>query len=70
MDSFTLSLTSFVDGVGWLTPPPGRFAPEMTWYQLYRLGGPQGRCARLWKILLSRSFDPHNAKPVASIYTD
>jgi hypothetical protein len=35
--SSTLSLTSELDGSGWLTPRPGRFTPETeTQYPLYR----------------------------------
>jgi hypothetical protein len=38
--------------MGWLAPRPGRFTPwKETRYPLYRrLGGPQGRSGRLWKI--------------------
>ena len=45
MYSSTLSLTSELDGGGWLTPPLGRFTPETeTQHPLYRkLSGPQGR---------------------------
>jgi hypothetical protein len=39
-------------------------------YQLYRrLGGPQGRSARVWKITLTPGFDPRTVQPVASRYT-
>jgi hypothetical protein len=50
--SCTLSLTSALDGDGWSTPRSGRFTPgKETTYPLYRrLGGPQGRFGRLWKI--------------------
>ena len=43
--SSTLSLTSALDRVGWLTPRPDRFTPgKETRYPLYRrLGGPQVR---------------------------
>jgi hypothetical protein len=56
--SSTLSLTSALDGGGWLTPRPGRFTPEKeTRYLLYRrLGGPQGRCGRVRKISPQRDF--------------
>jgi len=39
-------------GGGWSTPRPGRFTPgRETQYPLYRrVGGPQGRSGRLWKI--------------------
>jgi hypothetical protein len=46
--------------------PPGK-----TLYPLYRrLGGPQGRCGRLRKILSPPGFDPRTVQPVASRYTD
>jgi hypothetical protein len=46
--SSTVSLTSAVDGGGWLTPRPGRFTlGKEKRYALYgRLGGPQGRSGR------------------------
>ena len=40
--------------------PPGK-----TRYQLYRrMGGPQGRSGRVWKISLPPGFDPRNLQPV------
>ena len=47
------SLTSVLDGGGWLTPRPGRFTPgKGTWYPLYRrLDWPQGRSGQVRKIL-------------------
>ena len=41
----TLSLTSALDGGGWLTSSPGRFTPgKGTRYPLYRrLGGPKSQ---------------------------
>ena len=44
-----LSLTSALDGGGWLTPRPGRFAPgKETRYPFYRrVGRPQGRSGRV-----------------------
>ena len=42
-----------------------------TLYPLYRrLGGPQARSARLWKISPPPGFDPRTIQPVASHYTD
>ena len=39
-------------------------------YPLYsRLGGPQGRSGRVWKISPPPGFDPRIAQPVASRYT-
>ena len=44
---------------------------EKTRYPLHRrLGGPQGRSGRVWKISLPLGFDPRTIKPVASRYTD
>ena len=47
--------------------PPGK-----TRYALYRrLGGPQGRSGRVWKISPTPpGFDPRTIQPVASCYTD
>jgi len=53
-------------------PRPGRFTPvtEIR-YPLYRrLGGPQGRSGRVWKISPLPEFDPQTFQPVASRYTD
>ena len=45
--------------------------PGKTRYPLYmRLGGPQGRSGRVWKISLPAGFDPRTVQPVASRYTD
>ena len=62
-DSFTLSLTSALDGGGWSTPRPCRFIPgKETRYPLYRrLCGPQGRSGRVRKISPSPGFDPSPA---------
>ena len=70
--SATLSLTSALDAVGWLTPRPGRFTPEKeTWYSLYkRLGVPQGRSRRVWTVSPAPGFDSRTVQPVASPYTD
>ena len=50
--SSALSLTSPLDGGGWLTPRLGRFASgEETLYSCYRRpGGPQGRAGRVRKV--------------------
>jgi hypothetical protein len=51
MYSFTLTLTSAQDGVGWSTPRPDRFNPGKTRYPLNRrLGWPQRRAGTLRKI--------------------
>ena len=45
--------------------------PGKTRYILYRrLGGPQGRSGRVWKISPPLGFDPQTVQPVASRYTD
>jgi len=42
-----------------------------TRYPLYRrLGGPQGRSGKVWKISSPPEFDPQTVQPVASRYTD
>jgi hypothetical protein len=50
--AIVLSLTSAIDGGGWLTPRLGRFTPRKeTRYPLHsRLIGPQGLCGREQKI--------------------
>jgi hypothetical protein len=69
--SSTLSLTSTLDGGGWSTPRPGRFTTgKETRYPLYRkLGTPQGRSERVWKISPPPVFDPRTVQLVASRYT-
>ena len=69
--SSILSLTSALDGGGWLTPRPGRLSPgKQTRYSLCRrLGGPKGRAGRVRKILLSPGFDPRTAQPNAQSVT-
>ena len=50
---------------------PADLRPGKTRYPLYgRLGGPQGRSGRVWKILSVPGFDPRTVQPVASRYTD
>jgi len=62
-----LSLTSALDGSGWLTPRPSCFTPwKENRYPLYRrLGGTQGRSGRVRKISPSPGFDPRTVQPVA-----
>jgi hypothetical protein len=57
---------------GWSKPHPGRFTlRKETLYPLYRrLGGPQGRSGRVWKISTPQGFDSRTVQPVASRYTD
>jgi len=69
--SSTLSLTTALDGDGWLTSHSDRFIPGKTRYPLCRrLGGPQGRSGRLRKISHPPGFDSRTVLPVASGYTD
>ena len=72
MYSSTLSLTSALDGSGWLAPRPGRFIPaKETRYPLYRrLGGLQGRSGRVRKISTPPELDPRTVQPVANHCTD
>jgi hypothetical protein len=49
--SATLSLTSALDVVGGQQHDPAALPPGKTGYPLYRrLGGPQGRSGRVWRI--------------------
>ena len=61
-----------LDGGGWSTPRPGRFTlGKVTRDPLCRrMGGPQGRSGRVWKISLPPTFDPQTIQPVACRYTD
>ena len=58
--SSALSLTSALDGGGWLTSRPSRFTPgKETCYLFYRrLGGPQSRSGRVRKISIPRPSSP------------
>jgi len=50
---------------------PAALSPIKTQYPLYRrLGGPQGRAGRKWKISLPPEFDPRTLQAVTSRYTD
>jgi hypothetical protein len=58
-------------GVGGQRDDPAALLPRLTRYPLYRrLGGPQGRSGRVWKISTSPGFDPRTVHLVASSYTD
>jgi hypothetical protein len=71
MYSSTLSLTSALDGVGGQCHDPAALLPGKNRYPLYRrLGGPQDRSGRVWKISPPSGFDPRTVQPVASPYTD
>jgi hypothetical protein len=68
----TLSLTSAIDGGGWLTPRAGRFTlGKETRYPFYSsLCWPRGRSGRVGRILSALGFEPRTVKRVASRYTD
>jgi len=68
--SFTIHLTSALDGGGWLTPRPGRFTPEKeTLYPFYKmLSAPQGQSGRVRKILPQLGFGPRTFHPVEISY--
>ena len=71
MYSFTLSLTSALDGVGGQRHAPTALPPGNTRYPLYgRLGGPKGRSGRGRNVSPPPGFDPRTVQLVASRYTD
>jgi hypothetical protein len=56
-------------GVGSQRHDPAALPPGKTRYTLYRrLGGPQGRSGRLWKILPPPGFDPRTVQTVARTF--
>ena len=63
----TLSVTSALDGGGWLTPPLGRSAPgkEILYPLYWRLRGFGCLSGRVRKILPPPEFDPRTVQPVA-----
>ena len=63
--SSTLSLTSALDRGGSSTPRPDRFSPgkEIRYPFYRRLGGPQGRPGRVWKISSHRDSIPGLSSP-------
>jgi hypothetical protein len=70
-NSFTLSLTSALDGVGDQRHDPAALPLGKTRYPLYmRLSGLQDRSGRVRKISPPLGFDPRTVQPVASRYTD
>ena len=51
--------------------PDGFTTGKETWYPLYRrLGEPQVRSGRVWKMSPLTGFDPRTFQPVACRYTD
>jgi hypothetical protein len=72
MYTSNLPLISALDGGGWSTPRPGRFThrKEIRYPFYRRLGRPQGRSGRLWKISPLPGFGPRTVQPVATRYTD
>jgi hypothetical protein len=70
MYSSTISLTSALDGVGWLTPRAGRLTPGSDPVRLvHEPGSGPGRSGRLRKISNPPGFDPWTVHAVASRYT-
>ena len=71
MYSFTLSLTSVLDGVGGQRHASAALLPGKSRYPLYgRLGGPQSRSVQVRKISDPTRFDLRTLQSVASRYTD
>jgi hypothetical protein len=69
--SFTLALTSSLDGVGGQRHAPIAVPPGKTPYPLYRrLGEPQDRSGRLRKFSLPSGFGLRTVQPVAGRCTD
>ena len=70
--SSTLSLTSALNGGGWLTRRPECFTSgRQTRYPLYRrLGGPQGWSRWVREISPPTGFDTRTVQAVASRYAD
>jgi len=68
----TLSLTSTLDGAGWLTPHSGRFTPreENLVHILQEAEWASGPVWRVRKIWLPTGFEPQTVHPVAIRYTD
>jgi len=58
-------------GVGGQRHAPAALSRGKTRYPLRRrLGGPQGRSGRVWRILPPPGFDPQTVQSVAIRYTD
>jgi len=64
MYSFTLPLTSALDGSVWSTPHPGRFTPGKDPVPIVRrLDGPQGHYGWVRKISPPTGFDLRTVQP-------
>jgi hypothetical protein len=71
MYSSTLSLTSALDVLGGQRHAQAALPPGKTRYSLSRrMGGPHGGSGGVLKISPPPGFDPWNAQPIASRYTD
>jgi hypothetical protein len=58
-------------GLGGQRYAPAVLPPGKNRYPFYRrLGGPQGRSGRVWKISSPPEFDPQTVQPVESRYND
>jgi hypothetical protein len=69
--SFTLSLTSALDGVDCQCHAPVALLPKKTPYTLYRrLGVSQGLSGPMRKISPPPGFDPWTVQQIPSLYTD
>ena len=68
----TLSLTSTIDGTGWLTPHSGHFTPreESLVHILQEAEWASGPVWWVQKILVPTGFEPQTVRPVAIRYTD
>jgi hypothetical protein len=70
MYSYTLSLTSALDGVGGQRHAPAALPPGRTRYPLHRRqGGPQGLFVRERKISPPPGFDFRTVQPVANAFS-
>jgi len=71
MYTYTVSLTSALEGVGGQRYGPATLPPRKTWYPLcIMLGGLQGLSGRVRKISPLPGFDSWTVPRVASRYTD
>lgn len=68
----TLSLTSTLEGAGWVRPHSGRFNPvkKPLAHILQEAEWASGSVWRVRKMWLPTGFEPHTVSPVAIHYTD